>query len=173
MLRISCILLLVMAATANAQPKADPKLKIVGWVENVTVAEVDITFKAKLDSGAKTSSIDAEVIDIRKVGKRKKGYTGEQVVFSIKNDNNNKSVTFERDIVRYVRIKKKNGGFLRRPVIKMELCIAGRQVNEEVNLANRENFIYPLLIGRNMMQHAKLSVDPSRTFVSRARCTEE
>lgn len=162
-----------MASTASAQPKADPKLKIVGWVESATIADVDITFKAKLDTGAKTSSIDAEVIDIRKVGKPKKDYTGEQVVFSIKNDNNNKSVTFERDIVRYVRIKKKNGGFLRRPVIKMELCIAGRQVHEEVNLANRGNFIYPLLIGRNMMQHAKLSVDPSRTFVSRARCTEE
>jgi hypothetical protein len=156
---------LLIASAAQAQ---NPK--VVGWVENVMIEDVDITLKAKLDTGAKTSSIDAEVIDIRKEGKRIRGkYTGEVVVFSVK-DTADKSNTFERKIVRYVRIKKKNGGYLRRPVIEMAFCIAGRLVKEEVNLANRENFIYPVLVGRNMMQHADLAVDPARTFVSNPRC---
>jgi hypothetical protein len=166
-LRILLCFMMVSAAAYAQSPK------VVGWVENVGIEDVDIVLKAKLDSGAKTSSIDAEVIDIRKEGKRVKGkYTGEVVVFSVK-DTADKSNTFERKIVRYVRIKKKNGGYLRRPVIEMAFCIAGKLVKEEVNLANRENFIYPVLVGRNMMQHADLAVDPARTFVSKPRCTKD
>lgn len=167
---ISLILMLLSASLAHAAEPKDPK--VVGWVEEVKIEDVDVTLKAKLDSGAKTSSIDAEIIDIRKEGKPKKGYTGEVVVFSVK-DRADKSNTFERKIVRYVRIKKKNGGYLRRPVIVMEFCIAGRAVREEVNLANRENFIYPVLVGRNMMQHAGLAIDPARTHVSSPHCTVE
>lgn len=165
------ILVLLSTSLAHAAEPKDPK--VVGWVEEVKIEDVDVTLKAKLDSGAKTSSIDAEIIDIRKEGKAKKGYTGEVVVFSVK-DRADKSNTFERKIVRYVRIKKKNaGGYIRRPVIVMEFCIAGRAVREEVNLANRENFIYPVLVGRNMMQHAGLAIDPARKHVSSPHCTVE
>jgi hypothetical protein len=121
-----------------------------------------------MDTGAKTSSIDAEIIDIAKSGKSKKDRPGETVVFSVSAGDEKK--TFEREIVRYVRIKKKGGGYIRRPVIEMTFCIAGRNITEEVNLANRENFIYPVLIGRNMMAHADLAIDPSRTLLSRPNC---
>jgi hypothetical protein len=163
------LVLLVLTLPALANPP-----KLVGWVEEVKIEGVEVTLKAKLDTGAKTSSVDAEVIDIRKEGKKIKGKrTGEVIVFSVKDDKTGASSTFERPIVRYVRIKKKNGGYLRRPVIEMKFCIAGKMVHEEVNLANRENFIYPVLVGRNMMEHAGLAVDPTKTFVSRPRCQSQ
>lgn len=158
---------ILLAAPASAR-----ELKRVGWVEEIAIADVGSIVKAKLDTGAKTSSIDAEIIDIRKTGEVRKNSTGDTVVFALQlNDGTIK--TFERAIDRYVRIKKKGGGFIRRPVITMGFCIAGRLVKEEVNLANREGFIYPVLVGRNMMQHADIMIDASRTMITRPTCTEQ
>lgn len=167
---ILCTLMsLTLASTAQAAPR---QLKRVGWVEEIAISEVGSVVKAKLDTGAKTSSIDAEIIDIRKTGEAVEGKTtGDTVVFSVAMEKGGKK-TFERAVNRYVRIKKKGGGFIRRPVISMSFCIAGRSITEEVNLANREGFIYPVLVGRNMMAHADLVIDAGKTFISRPTCEE-
>lgn len=169
---ISLCALSAHAPAAHAKPpiKTPTHKTTVGWVEVVVLQDVGLRVKAKLDTGAKTSSIDAEIIDIAKSNKTKKFRAGEKVVFTVLGDDPSEKKTFEREIVRYVRIKKKGGGFIRRPVIEMSFCVAGVLVTEEVNLANRENFIYPVLIGRNMMQHAGLLIDASRTFISKPNC---
>ncbi len=154
----------VAATVAHARD-----LKQVGWIEDVLLSDVNVRVKAKIDTGATTSSIDAEIIDIRKTGKETKTTTGDTVVFSVKTEEGGPK-TFEREVKRYVKIKLKGGGFVRRPVIVMKFCIAGREVEEEVNLANRENFVYPVLVGRNMMHHANLLVNPSVTFITRPIC---
>lgn len=159
----------IAAILLAATPAMARETKIVGWVEEVLLADVGIRVKAKMDTGAKTSSIDSEIIDIRKTGKKTKHTTGESVIFSV-DAIDGPPKTFEREIIRYVRIKLKGGGFTRRPVIRMKFCIAGRAVEEEVNLANRENFIYPVLVGRNMMAHADLAIDASATMMSRPIC---
>lgn len=146
-------------------------LKRVGWVEEISISEVGAVVKAKLDTGATTSSMDASIIDIRKSAEKTKDTTGDTVVFAVTLDTG-KIKTFERPINRYVRIKLKNGGFVRRPVITMNFCIAGRSIQEEVNLANREGFIYPVLIGRNMMSHADLVIDAGKRFITRPTCTD-
>ena len=51
-------------------------------------------------------------------------------------------------------------------------CIGGRKIRDEVNLADRGHFIYPVLIGRNMLGKGDFLLDPSRTFVSRAPCAK-
>ena len=160
---------LTLAAPAIAAPR---QLKRVGWVEEIAIAEVGSVVRAKLDTGAKTSSIDAEIIDIRKTGKETAKSTGDTVVFSVAMEKGGKK-TFERAVNRYVRIKQKGGGYIRRPVITMSFCIAGRPITEEVNLANREGFIYPVLVGRNMMQHADLVIDAGKTYITRPTCEEK
>lgn len=159
------LMMVVMLAGATAHAKTR-----VGWVEHIMIDDVGLAVKAKMDTGAKTSSIDAEIIDIVKSGKKTSKQTGEKVVFTVSGEITGEKKTFEREIVRYVRIKKKGGGYIRRPVIEMTFCIAGERLTEEVNLANRENFIYPVLIGRNMLSHAKLTVDASETLVTRPSC---
>ncbi len=160
------LLLLPGLATAAEKPRAK---KEVGWIEEVRLSEVGTVVKAKMDTGATTSSIDSEIIDIRKSGEKTKDRSGETVVFSVMMDDGAPK-TFEREIKRYVRIKLKGGGYVRRPVIEMRFCIAGREVTEEVNLANRENFIYPVLIGRNMMRHADLVINPAAKHLSQPYC---
>lgn len=160
---------LILAAALIATAAEARELKRVGWVEEVALSEVGLTTKAKLDTGAKTSSIDAEIIDVRKTGKATDDTTGDTVLFTVQMDEGKKK-TFERDVKRYVRIKKKGGGYIRRPVIAMTFCIADRLVTEEVNLANREGFIYPVLVGRNMMAHADLVIDAGETKLTRPTC---
>lgn len=158
---------LVFAVLAN--PAMARELKTVGWIEEIGLTDIGAVVEAKMDTGAVTSSIDSEIIDIRKTGKKTKTATGETVVFSVRLGDGS-AKTFEREVRRYVRIKLKGGGFVRRPVITMNFCIAGRQVEEEVNLANRENFIYPVLVGRNMMAHADLAINPAVTHQSKPHC---
>jgi hypothetical protein len=168
-------------STAMAESK-DRTPIIVGWVEDVYVEAIDTQFKAKLDTGAKTSSIDAKVIDIVEYtpsqgseapSKETKKEAAGRIIFSVV-DAEGKSKTLERDIVRFVRIKRKgNAGFIRRPVVHMRFCLAGRVIDEEVNLAVRQRFIYPVLIGRNMLEKGGLVVDASRMLTSPSTCPKK
>jgi hypothetical protein len=141
---------------------------IVGWVERIHIDDIDASFPAKLDTGAKTSSIDAEVMKlIEPEGKRR------YVVFTVK-DQDGRPYVLKRKIKRWVRIKKKaeKSGFVRRPVVTMSFCIADRLVEDEVNLADRGDFIYPVLLGRNMLAKTKLAVDAGKTFTIKPICED-
>lgn len=141
---------------------------VIGWVEKIRIESVDSTFPAKMDTGAKTSSLGSEVIKLIEPATRSETDFG-SVVFSV-NDDEGKTRVLKRKIQRWVRIKSKTGGFLRRPVVKMTFCIAGNLISEEVNLSDRTRFIYPVLIGRNMMREGNLAIDPSRTFAVKPTC---
>jgi hypothetical protein len=55
----------------------------------------------------------------------------------------------------------------------MRLCVAGQWIEEEVNLADRDDFNYPVLIGRNLLQKGGLVVDSSKTFTADPSCPAE
>jgi len=54
--------------------------------------------------------------------------------------------------------------------VEMELCIAGLYVAGEVNLSDRDQFNYPVLIGRNMLNSGNILVDSRETYTYRSRC---
>ncbi len=141
---------------------------IMGWVEYVYLQDLDGRLKAKLDTGATTSSMRAEVLKVMEPA-----HKGEQpsVLFQI-DDADGKVTTMQRNLVRWVKIKGKSGKPQKRPVIEMHFCIAGRSVTSEVNLAPRKDFIYPILVGRNMLRSAGIIVDSSRNFTAHARCPD-
>jgi hypothetical protein len=134
----------------------------MGWIEHIRVAEMDGTLKAKLDSGATMSSIHAEVLKVYKKDDKK------FVLFRVQTGENSYE-TFNAPLVRYVKIKKKEGGYLRRPVVEMAFCIGNRKILEEVNLADRGHFVYPVLIGRNMLAN-RIVIDSSKTFTQKPNC---
>ena len=140
----------------------------VGWVENVKIANLDSEVKAKLDSGATTSSINAEILS----KPDEKTESGGTIKFKFIDTDGNETL-YERPVERWVKIKKKDGGSIRRPVVKMVFCIAGKEIEEEVNLSDRDEFNYSILVGRNMLEKGKLTIDSSQTFTSEPNCDRE
>jgi hypothetical protein len=140
----------------------------VGWVEKAQIAGVEQEVKAKLDTGATTTSINAEILD----QPDEETESGGMIRFRFTNGEGVEE-TFELPIVRWVRIESRRGPDLRRPVVRMKLCVAGQWIEEEVNLANRDDFNYPVLIGRNMLKKGKLVVDSSQTFTVKSTCPTE
>ena len=158
-------------ATQNAaQPVINtPPYEVLGWVERIQVGTLDVTPAAKLDSGAKTSSIDAEIIRTFQENDQ------EYIVFRVSFDEDEGGEQiFEAPITRWVRIKRKGGekDYIRRPVVEMTFCIGGDRIKEEVNLSDREHFTYPILIGRNMLKD-NILIDSSKTFTHSPSCLTE
>jgi hypothetical protein len=142
---------------------AERSKTIFGYVERVIISDKGFSLKARLDTGAQTSSLDAH--NIRRFRRGDSRY----VRFDVMDPETGEFVTLERPLVRNVRIRQHTGPAMRRPVVKMWLCL-GHEVREvEVNLTPRPEFLYPLLIGRSAMRGAIL-VDPELTFTARPKC---
>ncbi|MCW9023641.1 MAG: RimK/LysX family protein [Gammaproteobacteria bacterium] len=151
---IFCLLVAVVP-TSMATP-------IIGWVEKVSIHPEGEEFKARIDTGAKTSSIDASNIQIKhKNGKK-------YINFSVRR-RDGKPVIFERLIIRETKIKRDFGKIQIRPVIRLEICIGKIKKEVEVNLTDRHKKNYPVLIGRNYLAGNYL-VDSSKTKTTSLAC---
>ncbi len=148
--------------TRTPHPKPLGKHIVTGFVEKVRVGPQSVRMNARIDTGAKTSSIDADVIKVFKRDEKRR------VLFSINSDDGTKLI-FESRLVRYVRIKSKTGKFIRRPVVYMDICLAGIHIQGEVNLAERGHMNYPMLVGRNMMAE-KFVVNPAVRYITKPDC---
>jgi len=151
----------------QATNSAQPGTQTVGWIEKGKIAGVDKEIKFKLDTGATTTSINAEILE----KPDEDSESGGMIKFRFTNGEGIKEV-FELPIVRWTRIESRKADYIRRPVVRMKFCIAGQWIEEEVNLAERDDFNYPVLIGRNMLQKGKLAVDSSQTFTTDPSCPE-
>jgi hypothetical protein len=142
------------------------QLQILGWVENAYLSEPGIELKAKLDTGAETSSLDSRVLKkFRREGKR-------WVRFVVTNRESGEEFVLVRERVRTIGVVQHDGSKQTRPVVKLELCIAGEFLETEVSLIDRSAFNYPLLVGRNALATFAL-VDASETFLGRSRCDDQ
>lgn len=133
------------AGSPEAPPPAGGGMVVLGWVERAMVFPVGLEFRAKLDSGARTSSIHTTRIrEFRRNGQR-------WVDFTIDNGAG-ATADLELPVARFVRIREHGGSYQRRPVVKMEICVDSVYKQAEVNLVDREGFLYPLLIGRSYLK---------------------
>ncbi|CAN0282001.1 unnamed protein product [Chrysoparadoxa australica] len=122
--------------------------------------------KAKLDTGADTSSLYARDIDVyRKSGKD--SWVRFRVI-----GKNGRSIRYDQNVLSFVAIKLKTGGTQRRPVIYLPLCIGGISGLAEFTLADRENFDYQVLIGREFLA-SRIVVDSAKTFAATETCDSD
>ena len=128
----------------------------VGWLEEVQIDSSEYRLKAKLDTGADNSSINAEnITEFLKEGKP-------WVKISIQNAWN-KKYTIIKPVLKTSRIKMKNGDVQKRLVIKLKVRLGSVSKLVKVNLVDRNHFKYQLLIGRSFLRPNFL-VDSSKTF---------
>ncbi len=134
---------------------------IIGWREWVSLPVLGlIAIKAKIDSGAKTSSLHAFDIFLEEEG----GKT--YVLFKIHPLQNNSSLVIScRAIMVDRRIVTDSGGHKEeRYVIRTSLHIAGVKKKVELTLTNRASMKYRMLIGRAALK--QFYVDPSQSYLA-------
>lgn len=162
LLSLCAACLLATSPRAAAEDTVTSK-DILGWIEWVDVGRGPLRLKAKLDTGATTSSLTAEDIEeFKKDGKR-------YVRFVVRDEDHDVEESFEARLVRHVRIRRHDGSTQRRPVVEMRMCVGHVNRKEEFTLVDRSSFVYPVLVGRNYMEDVIL-VDPGETFMQRPAC---
>ena len=162
---LSIFLFLLAATSAEFSMAETSDLLILGWVESAFLADVQLELKAKLDTGAETSSLDARILKkFRKSGKR-------WVRFAIADRESGEEFVLVRERVRTVSVVQHDGEHQVRPVVMLRICIAGHWHDTEVSLIDRSEFNYQLLLGRSALASFAL-VDPGSTFLGQSGCAE-
>ena len=71
-----------------------------------------------------------------------------------------------------MRVGERKKYTVKRPMVLLLMQLGSEQKMIEVNLANREHFIYPLLLGRTAIISFNVMIDPSKVFLAKV-CTKD
>ena len=136
--------------------------QIIGWREWVSLPDLNLpAIKAKVDTGAKTSSIHAFDISIQK-NPGKKTY----VHFKVHPLQNNTGleVKCKAPLVDQRVVTDSGGHREERYVIKTWLYLGTMKKRVEVTLTNRESMKYRMLIGRAALK--EFYIDPTQSYLT-------
>lgn len=130
---------------------------MVGWRELVSLPELGLAgIPAKIDTGARTSSLHAEVIDdFTRAGQR-------FVQFAVDWDGTRHRC--EAVHVDLRGITSSNGEQQERFVIKTPLRIGNYDFRAEISLADRSQMQFPMLIGRTALRR-RFVVDSGHSWL--------
>lgn len=158
------LFLLSIAATAFVVVGALPAEGevVVGWLEKVRIYPGNLIIHAKLDTGARNSSLNASHVTVFE-------RAGEQWVRFDVTSRYGKTATIERKVERVVKIKRRGAKSEKRFAIRLGVCLGNRYKEVEVNLADRSGFLYQMLIGRSFLA-GSFVVDPSAKYTAKPNC---
>ncbi len=136
--------------------------EIVGRLERIKLYPGEMILKAKIDTGAKNSSVNARNID---------EFTrdGDPWMRFEVSDRHGHKVKIERQLERRARIRRHFGKLQTRPVVVLGVCMGDIYKDVEVNLVNRKGFLYPMLIGRSFLKE-NILVDATLTYTREPEC---
>ncbi|MBV7266853.1 ATP-dependent zinc protease family protein [Erythrobacter ani] len=136
---------------------------VVGWRELVDLPELCLTgIPAKIDSGARTSSLHGRVIEEIERG-------GEPFVrFAV--DWGGEEHICEAVHVDIRGITSSNGKTQRRYVIKTPMVIGNVRFRAEISLADRSDMKFPMLVGRSSLRRRFL-VDSGYSWLQTLKMT--
>ncbi len=134
---------------------------VVGWREWVSLPDLGISaVKAKMDTGARTSSLHAfNVRAFERDGRQMVRFD----VHPIQRDSKT-SVRVEAELTGTRVVRSSTGHAQRRHVIETVIEICGRPVRAEVTLTRRDVMGFRMLIGRKALAGAFV-VDPNHSFI--------
>jgi hypothetical protein len=138
------------------------RLAVIGWREWVALPKLDTRFiEAKIDTGARHSSIDASITEEFRRGRIR------WVRFALYSD---VDLSFpgelvEAPLVGYRDVRSSNGQVSRRPVIETDIRIGLATWSIELSLTNRRAMGFRLLLGRSAVEDRFL-VDVSKSYLA-------
>lgn len=155
-----CILFTSFCYAENAPPSND--LRVAGWIERVSIFPGNLKIKAKLDTGAKHSSLNAKHIEeFERDGAK-------WVRFDLTSWKG-RVESIETRVIRTAKIKQHDRKSVMRPVIHLGICLGTIYKEVEVNLEDRSKFNYQMPIGRSYLKDSFL-VDASTIFTLEPAC---
>jgi len=157
---------LFVSSVERKQAMAEQKT-IIGWLEQVYLPRYDFVIKAKIDTGAKNSSIHA--IDIEYI-KNEKG-NDSRVRFKTM-DLEKRCQIIEADLIREARIRKSTVRTITRPEIELEICLGRVRKRIRVNLEDRGGMNYRMILGRTALE-GDFIVDVSKKYIAGPGCRKE
>jgi hypothetical protein len=165
----TCFIALAISAAslpAVAQSDTAPTVTgpiIAGWIEDATLGSTAITLKAKLDTGAQTSS--ASAVDLTTFQRDGRSW----VRFSLATGETATGKQ-EAPLIRWATIRRAGSHPNRRPVVQLIVCVAGVTGPGEFTLTDRSGLDVPILIGRAFLA-GRIIVDPARTDILPGKCS--
>jgi len=119
---------------------------VLGQTETVYIAPPGEHYKARIDTGATSSSLHAaDITEFERDGKT-------WVRFNLTHMEDERAVIIEQPIVDYVRIRQASSReVVERPVVRLFIALGGIEMETEFSLADRSRMSYPVLIGRNVL----------------------
>lgn len=152
---IFLFLLVFLSESSEAQLLKEKVL--IGRVEWVELPELKLKHKARIDSGAKTTSLHA--VNIEEVEQR-----GELFVKFQTLDIDGKKVDLLRKVDTTQRVSNTAGQISKRYVIKEKVKMGSIEREILINLNDRSGMDYKFLVGRNLLL-GRFIVDVARSHV--------
>ncbi len=152
---IFLFLLFFITETSEAQLLKEKVL--IGRVEWVDLPELKLKHKARIDSGAKTTSLHA--VNIEEVEQRGELFVKFQTV-----DLDGKKVDLLRKVDTTQRVSNTAGLVSKRYVIKEKVKMGSIEREILINLNDRSGMDYKFLVGRNLLL-GRFIVDVARSHV--------
>ncbi len=153
-------LLLIFLSMGVVSPAYSQLLKekvLIGRVEWVSMPELKIKHKARIDTGAKTTSLHA--VNIEEVEQRGELFVKFQTV-----DAEGKVVEVVRKVDTTQRVSNTSGLVSKRYVIKEKIKMGKIEREVLINLNDRSTMEYKFLVGRNLLL-GRFIVDVARSHV--------
>ena len=135
-------------------------LKIVGWREWVRLPDLGVKWiKAKIDTGARSSSLhayDIEIVD---------GEDAQKVKFKVQPLQNNRVRVIEAclPVSEFRKIRSSNGQSTTRPVVRTQLVMHGSRYDIDLTLFDRTKMGFRMLIGREALG-GRFIVDSNQSY---------
>ena len=131
------------------------EFEFVGWRETVSLPKFKLKdLKAKIDTGAKTSALHADKIEIITVG-------GKKFVKFLFITEDGKNHIIKSPFIEERSIKSSNGDRTLRPVVKTIIKMGKERFEIEVTLINRDLMGFKMLIGREAL-NGRFLINPSK-----------
>ena len=159
----------LMSKTRPRKAATDQSVALFGWMEFVCLPDLGLEkVKAKLDTGARTSAIHAENIELF-------DHEGvEWVRFQTLPDWDDPKGglrTVEAPVVHVREIKNTSGIPEERLVLKTKARFGKRKWTIDVSLADRSNMTFPMIVGRAALKDHAVAVHTRKTFLVSERPT--
>ena len=135
------------------------RLPVLGWREWLALPDLGIAaIAAKIDSGARSSALHVEHVTSTFENGR------EWVRFGVRTGHGDAVTECRASVLQRRPVTDSGGHVTERIFIRTRLLLGGKRCMIEVNLTDRRNMLFPMLLGRTA-KAGRWVVDPGRSYL--------